>query len=279
MPSKDEIAAAKTRAGWTRAQLAAWGVPWPPPRGWRGALIREHHEGVTREPLDVPSSARERTVSQQAKRRAPRVSAEPPIPVDATEVYTDGACAGNPGPGGWAWAVADGRQAVGSDPDTTNQRMEVTAALEAVRALDGDLVVRSDSRYLVNCFTANWWQGWLDRGWITTAKKPVANRDLWEPLIELVRDRGDVHFRWIKGHSGNPMNELVDRLAVDAAKAHDPAVERKMHVAQAKFDSRCKVCEKPIVRGVDILVRTVDLGWVHDVCSSRSIHPIGAGSL
>jgi len=94
--------------------------------------------------------------------------------------------------------------------------MEIRAALEAVRALRGPLVVVSDSTYVVNCFRDGWWRGWLARGWTTSAKKPVANRDLWEPLIDLVRERGDVTFRWVKGHSGNQMNDLVDRLAVAA---------------------------------------------------------------
>ena len=134
-----------------------------------------------------------------------------------TAVYTDGACAGNPGPGGWAWAVADGRQAFGSEPHTTNQRMEIRAALEAVRALpDSPLVIVSDSTYVVNCFRDAWWRGWHTRGWLNSAKRPVANRDLWEPLIEAVNDRGDVTFTWVKGHSGDAMNDLVDALAVQA---------------------------------------------------------------
>ena len=137
----------------------------------------------------------------------------------ATEVYTDGACLGNPGPGGWAWAVPGGRFASGAAPHTTNQRMEIQAALEAVRAVDGPLVVVSDSTYVVNCFRDRWWEGWLKRGWVNTARKPVANRDLWEPLIEQVRaDPERVTFRWVKGHSDDPANDLVDRLAVDAAR-------------------------------------------------------------
>jgi ribonuclease HI len=137
----------------------------------------------------------------------------------ALTVWTDGACSGNPGPGGWAWATEDGRQASGAAPLTTNQRMEIQAALEAVRALDGPLVVVSDSTYVVNCFRDGWWQGWLARGWMTSAKKPVANRDLWEPLVTAVRERGNVSFRWVKGHSGNPMNDLVDQLAVRAGQS------------------------------------------------------------
>ncbi len=130
------------------------------------------------------------------------------------EVYTDGACSGNPGPGGWAWVVADGRQASGSESGTTNQRMEIRAALEAVQALAGPLVVVSDSTYVVNCFRDAWWRRWLANNWVNAAKKPVANRDLWEPLVTLVAERGDVTFRWIKGHSGHPLNDRADQLAV-----------------------------------------------------------------
>jgi ribonuclease HI len=78
--------------------------------------------------------------------------------------------------------------------------------------------VVSDSTYVVNCFRDRWWEGWLRRGWVNSARKPVANRDLWEPLVEAVRQRDDVTFRWVKGHSGDRMNDLVDMLAVEAAK-------------------------------------------------------------
>ncbi len=141
-----------------------------------------------------------------------------------TVVYTDGACSGNPGPGGWAWAVPGGAFASGAEARSTNQRMEIAAAYEAVRALAGPVEVVSDSTYVVHCFRDKWWEGWLRRGWVNTAKKPVANRDLWEPFIELVRARGDVTFRWVKGHSGDPMNDLVDRLAVEAASTQQGRV-------------------------------------------------------
>jgi ribonuclease HI len=155
--------------------------------------------------------------TRPAKARKP-VRADMPAPDGALEVWTDGACSGNPGPGGWAWATRDGRQGSGGEPGTTNQRMEIRAALEAVRALDGPLVVVSDSTYVVNCFRDGWWKGWIARGWTTSAKKPVVSRDLWEPLIELVNTRGDVSFRWTKGHSGDEMNDLVDKLAVEQSK-------------------------------------------------------------
>ena len=140
-----------------------------------------------------------------------------------TVVYTDGACSGNPGPGGWAWAVApDGEpRGSGGAVHTTNQRMEIQAVLEALRTLGaqpGAIEVVSDSTYVVHCFRDNWWRGWLARGWKNSQKQPVANRDLWEPLIDLVRSRPGISFRWVKGHSGDRMNDLVDQIAVVAAK-------------------------------------------------------------
>jgi ribonuclease HI len=137
-------------------------------------------------------------------------------------VYTDGACRGNPGRGGWAWAVPGGRFASGAEPATTNQRMEITAALEALRTLtaDGasDVDVVSDSTYVVNCFKDRWWQGWQRRNWKNSQNKPVANRDLWEPLIELaVGSESRVTWRWVKGHSGDRWNDRVDELATIAA--------------------------------------------------------------
>jgi len=140
-----------------------------------------------------------------------------------TSVYTDGACSGNPGPGGWAWAVAPHgeRWGAGGAAHTTNQRMEVQAVLEALRVLGpepGPIEVVSDSTYVVNCFRDNWWRGWLARGWKNSQKQPVANRDLWEPLVELYRGRAGITFRWVKGHSGDRMNDFVDRLAVEAAR-------------------------------------------------------------
>ena len=94
-----------------------------------------------------------------------------PVPVPAaTVVYTDGACLGNPGPGGWAWAVPRGWYASGAKARTTNQRMEITAVLEAAKALDGPLEVVSDSTYVINCFRNRWWEGWLQKNWTTVRK-------------------------------------------------------------------------------------------------------------
>src|SRR4051794_39564317 len=106
-----------------------------------------------------------------------------------TVAFTDGACSGNPGPGGWAWAVPNGPFASGCEVKSTNQRMEVKAALEAMRALAGPLTIVSDSTYVVNCFRDRWFEGWHRRGWTNSKKEPVANRDLWEPLIDLYLER------------------------------------------------------------------------------------------
>lgn len=146
----------------------------------------------------------------------------------ALVVYTDGACSGNPGPGGWAWATApDGEPwASGGERSTTNQRMELTAVIEALKAnlpvaqsALKRLVIVSDSTYVVHCFRDRWWVRWLNNGWRNAKREPVSNADLWEPLIESYvslpeGDRPD--FQWVKGHNGDPLNDLVDRLAVAA---------------------------------------------------------------
>ena len=109
-------------------------------------------------------------------------------------------------------------RASGGDSHTTNQRMELLAVVEALAAFSADtsIVICSDSTYVVNCFKDQWWKGWINRGWKNSQRQPVANRDLWEPLIETVNARGNVTFTWVKGHSGDPMNDLVDSLAVAA---------------------------------------------------------------
>ena len=130
-------------------------------------------------------------------------------------VYTDGACSGNPGPGGWAWADPDGGWASGAEAHTTNQKMELRAALEAIESHPGELTVVSDSTYVINCFRDKWYVRWQANGWRNAKKQPVANADLWRPLVELVL-AGGVEFQWVKGHSGDRLNDLVDQLAVAA---------------------------------------------------------------
>jgi ribonuclease HI len=146
------------------------------------------------------------------------MSSTSPSAEEVTVVYTDGSCLGNPGPGGWAWAVDGGRWDSGGEAHTTNQRMEVTAVLQALQSLPGPLHVISDSTYVVNCFRQRWWEGWKRRGWRNTQGKPVANQDLWKELLALALDSSrPVNFEWVKGHSGDPMNDRVDQLATEAA--------------------------------------------------------------
>jgi ribonuclease HI len=113
----------------------------------------------------------------------------------------------------------------GGEAKSTNQRMEIRAALEAMRSLKGELVIVSDSTYVVNCINKRWYATWQRNGWRNSQKQPVANQDLWKPLIDLYNPR--LHtFRWVKGHSGNPMNDLVDALAVAASKGPFPEPPR-----------------------------------------------------
>ncbi|MEM6327262.1 MAG: ribonuclease HI [Bacteroidota bacterium] len=137
-------------------------------------------------------------------------------------IYTDGSCSGNPGPGGWAALLQYGsppveREISGHETETTNNRMELTAALAALEALKEPCRVRvySDSSYLVNAFNDNWIGGWKRRGWKKSDKKPVLNRDLWERLDAQNR-RHEITWTWVKGHAGHEENERVDQLAVAA---------------------------------------------------------------
>jgi ribonuclease HI len=131
-------------------------------------------------------------------------------------IYTDGACSGNPGPGGWGAILMSGdreREICGGEPNTTNNRMELMAAIAALEALKRPCRVElhTDSQYLRNGITV-WLGSWKARGWRTTSKAPVKNEDLWRRLDE-ARARHDVDWRWVKGHSGHPLNERADALA------------------------------------------------------------------
>jgi ribonuclease HI len=141
---------------------------------------------------------------------------------DRIEIYTDGACRGNPGPGGWAATLSLGehfRELSGAEAATTNNRMELTAVIEALSALKRESRVRvfTDSEYVRRGIT-EWLKAWKARDWRTADKKPVKNRDLWERL-DAVAARHDVEWRWVKGHSGVPGNERVDALANAAIDA------------------------------------------------------------
>ncbi len=138
------------------------------------------------------------------------------------EIYTDGACRGNPGPGGWAATLSLGehfRELSGAEAATTNNRMELTAVIEALSALKRESRVRvfTDSEYVRRGIT-EWLKAWKARDWRTADKKPVKNRDLWERL-DAIAGRHDIEWRWVKGHSGVPGNERVDALANAAIDA------------------------------------------------------------
>ena len=135
-------------------------------------------------------------------------------------IYTDGACSGNPGPGGWAALLKFGpheRVLSGAAPHTTNNRMELTAALEALRGLKEPCRVslHTDSAYLVRAFTEGWLEKWRHNGWRNASKKPVENKDLWEGLLEQA-DRHAVRWIKVKGHADDALNNRVDGLAVEA---------------------------------------------------------------
>lgn len=132
------------------------------------------------------------------------------------EIYTDGSCRGNPGPGGWAAVLTGGggeRVLQGAEADTTNNRMELTAAIMALRELpvEYSATIHTDSEYVMKGLN-EWLPAWKARGWKTAAKKPVKNQDLWQALDEASRGRR-LEWRWVRGHTGNPGNERVDRLA------------------------------------------------------------------
>ncbi len=132
------------------------------------------------------------------------------------EIYTDGACRGNPGPGGWGALLIAGehrKRLWGGESSTTNNRMELTAAIEALNALKGSrrVVLHTDSKYVMDGIT-QWMANWKKRGWKTAAKKPVKNQDLWQALDAAIA-RHDITWKWVKGHDGDPGNEEADALA------------------------------------------------------------------
>jgi ribonuclease HI len=157
------------------------------------------------------------------RRPSPSPGGEPGVPTTPrVAIYTDGACSGNPGPGGWAAILIDGnieQEISGGEPWTTNQRMEMMGVLQGLRALAPGRAadVHSDSAYVVNGFRDKWYVRWRANGWKNSQKKPVENRDLWEALLGEVESR-DVAWHKVAGHSGHPLNDRADRLAVDAIR-------------------------------------------------------------
>ena len=141
-------------------------------------------------------------------------------PVKEVIIYTEGACSGNPGPGGWAALLQFGpheRELSGGEKETTNNRMEMRAVIEALNALKEPCraLVHTDSAYIANAVNDGWLKNWQRRGWKTASKQPVKNRDLWEALV-LLQQKHEVRFIKVKGHASDERNNRVDRLAVAA---------------------------------------------------------------
>jgi ribonuclease HI len=136
------------------------------------------------------------------------------------DIFTDGACKGNPGPGGWGAILRMGsheKEMSGGEAETTNNRMEMTAVIRALKALTEPcaVTIHTDSRYVIDGMT-KWIEGWKRKGWVSASKQPVRNQDLWHDLIEAVLHH-QIEWQWIKGHDGHPENERADKLASDAA--------------------------------------------------------------
>ncbi|WMJ84599.1 ribonuclease HI [Oscillospiraceae bacterium LTW-04] len=144
------------------------------------------------------------------------------IPQKKVSIFTDGACSGNPGPGGWGAILRYGtveRELSGGERETTNNRMELTAVIQALSALKEpcDVTIYSDSKYVIDAVEKGWARGWRARGWVKADKKPALNVDLWQQLLELL-ERHNARFVWVKGHNEHPENERCDRLAVAESK-------------------------------------------------------------
>lgn len=140
------------------------------------------------------------------------------MPNKTVTIYTDGACSGNPGPGGWgAVLIYKGteKQISGGEAETTNNRMELTAVISALQALKEPCIVElySDSKYVIDALEKGWAWGWKKKGWVKSDKKPALNPDLWEKLLDLIKIH-EMHYHWVKGHANNKYNEICDSLAV-----------------------------------------------------------------
>lgn len=138
------------------------------------------------------------------------------------EIYTDGACSGNPGPGGWGAILrykAHEKELSGGEAETTNNRMELMALIAALEQLKEpcEIDLCSDSQYVINGLQKGWAKGWRARGWKKADKSPALNSDLWARLLDL-SEAHTIHYNWIKGHAGHPENERCDRLAVEQSK-------------------------------------------------------------
>ena len=162
----------------------------------------------------VPSSVADATASP---RRSDKEN-----PMKQVTIYTDGACSGNPGPGGWGAILMYGphkKELSGGEADTTNNRMELTGVIEALRCLNQPCAVHlvSDSKYVIDGLSKGWAKGWKARGWVKSDKKPALNPDLWEALLRLT-ELHQMSYEWVKGHAVNPYNNRCDEMAVEESR-------------------------------------------------------------
>lgn len=187
------------RGGYTREQFGCLGIAWPAPRGWKLALIG-------REIADAAARKFERLAGLLAP------STERAVVTADCQIWTDGSCYPNPGPGGWAWHDGKGRFEHGGEVSGTNNSMELTAILRAMQAQPNgaSVVIFSDSQYCVNGLTI-WKAGWKRKAWMKKGE-PMPNRDLWMAL-DRQQARINASFEWVRGHNGDAGNELADRLA------------------------------------------------------------------
>lgn len=185
--------------------------------------------------------------------------------MEEVQIWTDGACAKNPGPGGWAAILKVGaleKEIFGSEPDTTNNRMEMMAALKALQALKKpcNVLLHTDSEYLCKAFQQNWFAKWENNNWETSAGTPVKNLDLWKELCKAAEIH-TVTWKWVKGHSNDEYNNRCDELAVQArlSLTNGPEEEIKKAVqALSQAKSRLNVAVKA-VKNPDIQVRIKEL--------------------
>jgi len=221
--------------GLTSKQLASWGVPWPPPKGWLRRLTADCGLRPLRVSHDCAPNIAEEVPALFTG--AGQIHAVPNKLVGAktVSVYTDGACVGNPGPGGWAAVLIYGehrREIEGTDAATTNNRMELMAAISALESLKEacNVELHSDSRYVIDGIT-KWIHEWKRRNWTRKGWKAngenktcsVINADLWQRL-DVARARHDVEWIWVKGHAGTSENERCDILAEAAARRASSSV-------------------------------------------------------
>jgi ribonuclease HI len=151
------------------------------------------------------------------------------MPLPTVTIYSDGACLGNPGPGGYGTVLLAGehrKELSAGYRRTTNNRMEMLGAIVGIESLKRPSAVTlwSDSQYLIHAMTKGWLEGWQKRGWRTASKEPVKNQDLWQRLLRAIEPH-EIEWRWVRGHTGNPENERCDQLAVAAASGGDLLVD------------------------------------------------------